>query len=77
METIQIWLLILVVNSEMVEHETYDTRKHCMLVGSWFVEATLRDTEDATLDGFFCEEQEPEKVAQVTPQCLAPTRQCS
>ena len=78
METIQIWLLVLVVNSEMVEQQTYDTRWHCMLVGSWAVEASIKGgEEDHPLNGFFCDPQEPEPVAQVTPVCLAPTRECS
>lgn len=77
MNTILPWLLVLVIDAELVEHGTYDTRKHCMLVGSHFVEATLRDTEDAQLDGFFCDEEKPEKVSQVIPACLAPMKECA
>lgn len=78
METIQIWLLVFVINSEMREQQTYGSHADCMLMGSWAADSAVQsDDEDYPLDGFFCEEQEPEEVAQVTPQCLAPTRQCS
>lgn len=77
METLTVWLLILVINGDLQEHQDHPTRKSCMEQGARFVETSLRDTEDAPLDGFFCEEQKPEEAAQVTPVCLAPTRQCS
>jgi hypothetical protein len=79
MEVIQIWLLVLVINGEMAEHKiTYGSHADCMLMGSWFVDASVQGgEEDHSLDGFFCEEEKPDPVAQVTPVCLAPTRQCS
>ena len=91
METITIWLLVLVINSEMVEHKTYETRSSCMFVGAglaaqavWIVPPKVSERinpyaprQQVALDGFFCEKQEPEKVTKVTPVCLAPTRECS
>lgn len=78
METVQIWLLVFVIDGEMREQQTYGSHADCMMMGSWAVEAVVESgDEDSALDGFLCEEQEPKPVAQVTPQCLAPTRQCS
>ena len=89
--TILTWLLVLVINGEMVQKETYEDRSTCLFVGTRLAmqSAWLEppDPDERTnpyaprqqinIDGFFCERQEPEKVSQVVPQCLAPTRECS
>ncbi len=91
METITMWLLVLVINGEMVERETYEDRSSCMFVGTRYAaQAAWMDPPKVderpnpftphrkiNIDGFFCERQEPEKVTQVMPKCLAPMRQCS
>ncbi len=93
METIQIWLLVLVINGEMVEKKTYEDRSSCMFVGTRYAAqaAWMDPPKDGerpnpyephrkiNIDGFFCERfpREPEKVSQIIPKCLAPSRQCS
>jgi hypothetical protein len=74
MKTCLMWLLILVVEGDLQEHTNYPTRKACMESGARFVERTLMDAEDAPLDGFFCEEEKPEKVAAV---CQAKVDTCA
>ncbi len=84
------WLLVLVINTEMVERTEFDTHSECMGVGTAIVDATFGDTNtpqdwkiEGRLDGFFCEEklpehfEEPESLTQVIPKCLAPARECS
>jgi len=76
---------VLVIESDLQERTEFDSYAHCMEVGSGMVEDSLNPSThyfeiEGRLDGFFCEEQDPKKpeeVTQVTPQCLAPTRQCS
>lgn len=75
---VMIYLLVLVQGDDFREWTTYETRADCMAAGARFAERSLRDDDDeGALYGFICEPQEPEKVTQVTPICLAPTRQCS
>lgn len=91
MEAIKVWLLVLVINGDLVDDKTYDDRSSCLFVGTrlaaqsaWLdppkVDERLNPftpRKQINIDGFFCEKQEPEKVTQVTPVCLAPTRECS
>jgi hypothetical protein len=76
------WLLVLVINGEMVEREEYDSRMACLSVGNHMVKDTLNPAThyweiEGTLDGFFCEKKEPTKPEKVTAVCVAPTRHCS
>lgn len=91
MEAIKVWLLVLVINGDLVEDKTYEVRSSCMFVGAglaaqavWIVPPKISERinpyaprQQIVIDGFFCEPVEPEKVSQVTPICLAPTRECS
>lgn len=76
------WLLVLVIESEMVERTEFDSYAHCMEVGHGMVQDTLTPRTqyfeiEGRLDGFFCEEQEPKFPEKVTAVCVAPTRHCS
>jgi len=71
MKKIAVWLLVLVFDGDIHEIDSHDTRADCMRIGM------ERIVEDPKLDGFFCDEQLPDKLTQVTPTCSAPTDECS
>lgn len=87
MDAIIPWLLVLVINSELVERTEFDSYSDCMGAGTAIVDAAFGDTStpqdwmiEGRLDGFFCDEIKPEPVPKASreiPKCLSPTRECS
>ncbi len=84
MDAIFPWLLVLVINTEMVERTEFDSYADCMRVGTAIVDATFGDTAtpqdwkiEGRLDGFFCDEIKPEPVAREMPKCLSPMKECA
>ncbi len=78
MNEVIVWMLVLVTPDAMVERQAFDTRHHCMAVGTGYAERSIWERqEEIEVDGFFCEPQPQEARVEELPKCLAPVDQCS
>jgi hypothetical protein len=67
-----IWVLVLVMDGDISEHKFTHTREECLSIGRMI----LSDPE-TPFDGFFCDRDPPEPVAQEPPVCTGPVDSCS